>query len=154
MHRPPSTPHAARALATARPSSPYIADEAHRFVTSDPAHGEQSLMDAGSRSSTGSDGHMEMLLASTATKLFFRSTQAARHPASMQISGTGNGGGRLWGRGAVAALHGISASWRPDVKPGRPGHDLRSHRDPVVVRTTVTHELEHHKLGQPQYHFG
>ena len=73
----------------------YVADEAHRFLTCDAAHGEQSFMDA-CRSfgafcvlatqscsslrhalgeSNGAGGHaVEMLLANTATKLFFRST--------------------------------------------------------------------------------
>ena len=78
----------------------YIADEAHRFVTSDAAHGEQSFMDAcrsfgafcvlatQSCSSLrhalgdafGAGGHaVEMLLANTATKLFFRSTDGVAH---------------------------------------------------------------------------
>lgn len=73
----------------------YVADEAHRFLTSDAAHGEQSFMDAcrsfsafcvlatqscsslrhalGESDRTGEHA-VEMLLANTATKLFFRST--------------------------------------------------------------------------------
>ena len=75
----------------------YVADEAHRFVTSDAAHGEQSFMDAcrsfgafcvlatqspsSIRHALGADGTslaaVEMMLANTATKLFFRSTDEA-----------------------------------------------------------------------------
>ena len=84
----------------------YVADEAHRFVTCDAAHGEQSFMDA-CRSfgafcvlatqscsslrhalgySFGAGEHaVEMLLANTATKLFFRSTDgmAQRYVGSL-----------------------------------------------------------------------
>lgn len=84
----------------------YIADEAHRFATSDAAHGEQSFMDA-CRSfgafcvlatqscsslrhalgdADGAGAHaVEMLLANTATKLFFRSTDgmAQRYVAGL-----------------------------------------------------------------------
>ena len=77
------------------PLAAYVADEAHRFVTCDAAHGEQSFMDAcrsfgafcvlatqscsSLRHALGEFGHggehaVEMLLANTATKLFFRST--------------------------------------------------------------------------------
>ena len=89
-----------------RPLVAYIADEAHRFVTCDAAHGEQSFMDA-CRSfgafcvlatqscsslrhalgdSFGAGEHaVEMLLANTATKLFFRSTDgmAQRYVGSL-----------------------------------------------------------------------
>ena len=86
------------------PLAAYVADEAHRFVTCDAAHGEQSFMDAcrsfgafcvlatqscsslrhalGEFSANGAAEHaVEMLLANTATKLFFRSTDgvAMRH---------------------------------------------------------------------------
>ena len=86
------------------PLAAYVADEAHRFVTCDAAHGEQSFMDAcrsfgafcvlatqscsslrhalGEFSFNGAAEHaVEMLLANTATKLFFRSTDgvAMRH---------------------------------------------------------------------------
>ncbi len=84
------------------PLAAYVADEAHRFVTCDAAHGEQSFMDAcrsfgafcvlatqscsSLRHALGEFGHggehaVEMLLANTATKLFFRSTDgtAQRH---------------------------------------------------------------------------
>ncbi len=79
------------------PLAAYVADEAHRFVTCDAAHGEQSFMDAcrsfgaccalatqsisslrhalGGLGADGAAEHaVEMLLANTATKLFFRST--------------------------------------------------------------------------------
>ena len=76
------------------PLAGYVANEAHRFVNCDVAPGEQSFMDAcrsfGAFSvlatqSTGSLRHalgefgvgahaVEMLLANTATKLLFRST--------------------------------------------------------------------------------
>ncbi len=86
------------------PLAAYVADEAHRFVTCDAAHGEQSFMDTcrsfgafcvlatqscsslrhalGEFSVNGVAEHaVEMLLANTATKLFFRSTDgmAQRH---------------------------------------------------------------------------
>ena len=84
------------------PLAAYVADEAHRFITSDTTHGEQSFMDAcrsfgafcvlatqscsSLRHALGEFGHggehaVEMLLANTATKLFFRSTDgtAQRH---------------------------------------------------------------------------
>ena len=82
------------------PLAACIVDETHRFVTCDAAHGEQSFVDARrsfgvccilATQSTSSLRHalgefgfngvaehaVEMLLANTATKLFFRSTDAA-----------------------------------------------------------------------------
>lgn len=79
------------------PLAAYVADEAHRFVTCDIAHGEQSFMDAcrsfgaccvlatqsasslrhalGTSAIDGTGEHaVRMLLANTGTKLLFRST--------------------------------------------------------------------------------
>ena len=81
----------------------YVADEVHRFVTSDVAHGEQSFMNScrsfgafcvlatqscsslrhalGESNGTGEHA-VEMLLVNTATKLFFHSTTAWRSAMS------------------------------------------------------------------------
>ena len=76
----------------------YVADECHRFITSDPVHGEQSFLDtcrsfgafcalacqsvASLRHALGAGGEdgvhepaIDILLANTGTKLFFRSTE-------------------------------------------------------------------------------
>ena len=76
----------------------YVADECHRFITSDPVHGEQSFLDtcrsfgafcalacqsvASLRHALGAGGGdgahepaIDILLANTGTKLFFRSTE-------------------------------------------------------------------------------
>ena len=80
-----------------RPLAAYVADEFHRFVTDDASHGEQSFLDtcrsfggccvlatqsvssvrhALSEAGAPTSDAVNMLLANTSTKLFFRSTEA------------------------------------------------------------------------------